>query len=161
VVEQSERIAKKEKINKEDIADLKLAAWLHDVGYIWEPNRHEARGSEYATTILNAMDFPAQKINRITGMIMATKIPQSPKNILEQIICDADLDYLGREGYEENSLLLLQELRLKKEISALDWLKIQDQFLSKHTYFTKTSNTTRNKLKSEVLANIKSTLKNK
>jgi PAS domain S-box-containing protein len=161
VVEQSERIAKKEKINKEDIADLKLAAWLHDVGYIWEPNRHEARGSEYATTILNAMDFPAQKINRITGMIMATKIPQSPKNILEQIICDADLDYLGREGYEENSLLLLQELRLKKEISALDWLKIQDQFLTKHTYFTKTSNTTRNKLKSEVLANIKSTLKNK
>ena len=46
------------------------------------------------------------------------------KNLLEQIICDADLDYLGREGYEENSLLLLQELRLKKEISALDWLKI-------------------------------------
>ncbi len=161
VVEQSERIAKKEKINKEDIADLKLAAWLHDVGYIWEPNRHEARGSEYATTILNAMDFPAQKINRITGMIMATKIPQSPKNILDQIICDADLDYLGREGYEENSLLLLQELRLKKEISALDWLKIQDQFLTKHTYFTKTSNTTRNKLKEEVLANIKSKLKNK
>ncbi len=161
VVIQSERIAKKEKINKEDIADLKLAAWLHDVGYIWEPNRHEARGSEYATTILNAMDFPAQKINRITGMIMATKIPQSPKNILEQIICDADLDYLGREGYEENSLLLLQELRLKKEISALDWLKIQDQFLTKHAYFTKTSNTTRNKLKAEVLANIKSKLKNK
>jgi adenylate cyclase len=161
VVEQSERIAKKEKINKEDIADLKLAAWLHDVGYIWEPNRHEARGSEYATTILNAMDFPAQKINRITGMIMATKIPQSPKNILEQIICDADLDYLGREGYEENSLLLLQELRLKKEISALDWLKIQDQFLTKHAYFTKISNTTRNKLKAEVLANIKSKLKNK
>lgn len=161
VVTQSERIAKKEKINKEDIADLKLAAWLHDVGYIWEPNRHEARGSEYATTILNAMDFPAQKINRITGMIMATKIPQSPKNLLEQIICDADLDYLGREGYEENSLLLLQELRLKKEISALDWLKIQDQFLTKHAYFTKTSNTTRNKLKAEVLANIKSKLKNK
>ena len=161
VVIQSERIAKKEKINKEDIADLKLAAWLHDVGYIWEPNRHEARGSEYATTILNAMDFPAQKINRITGMIMATKIPQSPKNLLEQIICDADLDYLGREGYEENSLLLLQELRLKKEITALDWLKIQDQFLTKHAYFTKTSNTTRNKLKAEVLANIKSKLKNK
>ena len=160
VVVQSERIAKKEKINKEDIADLKLAAWLHDVGYIWEPARHEARGAEYATTILNAMDFPAQKINRITGMIMATKIPQSPKNILEQIICDADLDYLGREGYEKNSLLLLQELRLKKDINETEWLKIQDQFLSKHTYFTKTSNTTRNQLKSEVLNNIKSKIKN-
>ena len=160
VVEQSERIAKKEKINKEDIADLKLAAWLHDVGYIWEPARHEARGAEYATTVLNAMDFPAQKINKINGMILATKIPQSPKNILEQIICDADLDYLGREGYEENSLLLLQEMRLKKEITDVDWLKIQDQFLSKHAYFTKTSNSTRNTLKAKVLANIKAQLKN-
>lgn len=160
VVVQSERIAKKEKINKEDIADLKLAAWLHDVGYIWEPARHEARGAEYATTVLQAMDFPAQKINKINGMIMATKIPQSPKNLLEQIICDADLDYLGREGYEENSILLLKELRLKKEVTDLDWLKIQDQFLSKHAYFTKTSNSTRNKLKAMVLANIKMQLKN-
>lgn len=159
VVIQSERIAKKEKINKEDIADLKLAAWLHDVGYIWEPARHEARGAEYATTVLNAMDFPAQKINKITGMILATKIPQSPKNILEQIICDADLDYLGREDYKENSTLLLQELRLKKEVTEQDWLKIQDQFLTKHAYFTKTANTTRNKLKAMVLANIKTQLK--
>ena len=160
VVVQSERIAKKEKINKEDIADLKLAAWLHDVGYIWEPGRHEGRGAEYATTVLNAMDFPAKKINKITGMILATKIPQSPKNILEQIICDADLDYLGRNDYAENSLLLLQELRLKKDISEKNWLKIQDQFLTKHAYFTKTANTTRNKLKFEVLASIKSQLKN-
>jgi PAS domain S-box-containing protein len=159
VVEQSERIAKKEKINKEDIADLKLAAWLHDVGYIWEPARHEARGAEYATVVLNAMDFPAQKINRITGMIMATKIPQSPKNLLEQIICDADLDYLGREDYIANSTLLLEELRLKKEISELEWLKIQDQFLTKHVYFTKTSNSTRNTQKAKVLANIKTQLK--
>lgn len=159
VVMQSERIAKKEKINKEDIADLKLAAWLHDVGYIWEPSRHEARGAEYATKVLNAMNFPAKKINKITGMIMATKIPQSPKNLLEQIICDADLDYLGREGYEENSLLLLQELRLKKKVSETEWLKIQDQFLTKHTYFTKTANTARNNLKREALANIKNKIK--
>jgi len=159
VVVQSERIAKKEKINKEDIADLKLAAWLHDVGYIWEPGRHEARGAEYATTVLNAMDFPVKKINKITGMIMATKIPQSPKNLLEQIICDADLDYLGREGYEANSLLLLQELRLKKKVSETEWLKIQDQFLTKHAYFTKTVNATRNKLKAEVLASIKNKIK--
>ena len=159
VVEQSERIAKKEKINKEDIADLKLAAWLHDVGYIWEPARHESRGAEYATVVLNAMDFPAQKINRITGMIMATKIPQSPKNLLEQIICDADLDYLGREDYKENSTLLLEELRLKKDISEIEWLKIQDQFLTKHVYFTTTANSTRNTLKAKVLANIKTQLK--
>jgi len=159
VVKQSERIAKKEKISKEDIADVKLAAWLHDIGYIWEPNRHEARGAEYAATILTALNFPIQKINKITGMILATKIPQSPKNILEQIICDADLDYLGREDYASISLLLLQELRLQKEISEDDWINLQHSFLSNHSYFTKTANATRNTAKAKLLASIKKNLK--
>jgi PAS domain S-box-containing protein len=159
VVKQVELIAKKEKVKQADIHDLKLAAWLHDIGYIWEPKRHEERGAEYATVLLKAFDFPAQKIQKITGMIMATKIPQTPKNILEQIICDADLDYLGRPDYEKNSQLLLQELSIAKQISALDWLHIQDGFLSKHQYFTKTSNASRNKLKLQVAASIQSQIK--
>ena len=136
VVEQCERIAKKEKVEKSIIADIKLAAWLHDIGYIWEPNRHEARGSEYARIILTELNFPKSKIDLITGMIMATKIPQSPKNKYEEIICDADLDYLGREDYIENSNGLLQEIKLNREITEIDWLNIQDKFLKAHCYFT-------------------------
>jgi len=79
VVKQAERIAKKEKIRKSVIQDIKLAAWLHDVGYIWEPLRHEAKGAEYANSILTEMKLPKSKINLIIGMIMATQIPQSPK----------------------------------------------------------------------------------
>ena len=81
VVCRAEAIAKKEKIEKSTILDIKLAAWLHDIGYIWEPKRHEERGVEYATAILNEMNFPKSKINLIAGMILATKIPQSPKKI--------------------------------------------------------------------------------
>jgi len=139
VVEQCERIAKKEKVEKSIIADIKLAAWLHDIGYIWEPNRHEARGSEYARSILTELNFPKSKIDLITGMIMATKIPQSPKNKYEEIICDADLDYLGREDYIENSNGLLQEIKLNREITEIDWLNIQDKFLKAHCYFTNES----------------------
>ncbi|MFM6995092.1 MAG: adenylate/guanylate cyclase domain-containing protein [Sediminibacterium sp.] len=159
VVKQVTLIAKKEKIKQPDIDDLKLAAWLHDIGYIWEPKRHEERGIEYATDLLKAFEFPQQKISKIAGMIMATKIPQSPKNILEQIICDADLDYLGRTDYHINSKLLLQELKITKTITELEWLQIQDGFLSKHQYFTKTSKTSRDKLKSNVLESIKSQIK--
>ena len=159
VVKHSERIAKKEKLSKEDIADLKLAAWLHDIGYIWEPARHEARGAEYTTNVLSALNFPNQKINKITGMILATKIPQTPKNLLEQIICDADLDYLGREDYASISLLLLEELRLQKNISEKEWLNLQYSFLNKHTYHTKTANATRNILKAQILKSIKMNLK--
>ncbi len=159
VVEQVERIAKNEQVKKSDIDDLKLAAWLHDIGYIWEPKRHEERGVEYATSLLKSLEFPTQKIQKINGMILATKIPQTPKNLHEQIICDADLDYLGRPDYAENSQLLLQELLLTKKINNTEWLRIQDSFLTKHVYFTKTSNTKRNKLKSKVLESIKSQLK--
>ncbi len=161
VVEQVERIAINEKVKKVDIDDLKLAAWLHDIGYIWEPKRHEERGAEYATALLKSLEFPIQKIQKINGMILATKIPQTPKNINEQILCDADLDYLGRPDYTEKSQLLLQELLLTKNLNNKEWLKIQDSFLTNHVYFTKTSNNKRNKLKFKVLESIKSQLKTK
>jgi adenylate cyclase len=161
VVEQVERIAINEKVKKVDIDDLKLAAWLHDIGYIWEPKRHEERGAEYATALLKSLAFPIQKIQKINGMILATKIPQTPKNINEQILCDADLDYLGRPDYTEKSQLLLQELLLTKNLNNKEWLKIQDRFLTNHVYFTKTSNNKRNKLKFKALESIKSQLKTK
>jgi adenylate cyclase len=160
VVKQTERIAKKEKVEKSVFQDIKLAAWLHDVGYIWEPARHEVRGAEYATSILTEMKFPKSKISLITGMIMATKIPQSPKNHLEQILCDADLDYLGRDDYALNSNNLLQELELTKKLKAKDWLQIQEKFLRAHSYFTPTSQKLRNKIKQQTLLNIQQQLKN-
>ncbi len=159
VVKQSERIAKKEKVDKSVIQDIKLAAWLHDVGYIWEPNRHEARGVEYAISILTEMKFPKSKISLITGMIMATKIPQSPKNHYEQIICDADLDYLGRNDYDTNSNNLLQEIELVKKITPKEWMQIQEKFLKAHAYFTTTSQKSRNQNKNIALNRIQQQLK--
>ena len=159
VVEQSEKIAIREKVNKDIISDIKLAAWLHDVGYIWEPLRHEARGAEYATSILTEMQFPKSKIGLITGMIMATKIPQTPKNHLEQIICDADLDYLGRDDYEKNSNGLLEEIKISKFINELEWLKIQEKFLLNHNFHTKSSQKLRNKKKKQILNLIQNKLK--
>jgi len=159
VVEQAEKIAKKEKMSKAEIEDLKLAAWLHDVGYIWEPTRHEARGAEYATTVLTALNFPKTKINKITGIILATKIPQSPKNIYEEIVCDADLDYLGREDYIVNSNNFLQEIQLNKKITELEWLSIQDKFLRAHHYFTTRSINSREAKKQERLKMIQEQIK--
>ena len=159
VVKQAERIAKKEKVDKSVIQDIKLAAWLHDVGYIWEPNRHEARGVEYATSILTEMKFPKSKISLIAGMILATKIPQSPKNQFEQILCDADLDYLGRDDYAINSNNLLKEIELSKKLTTKEWLLLQEKFLKGHTYFTPTSQKLRNPSKQTTLKNIQQQLK--
>ena len=159
VVKQVERIAKKEKVDKSGILDLKLAAWLHDVGYIWGPLDHEEKSVEYAKVILNEMKFPKSKISLITGMIMATKMPQSPKNHFEQIICDADLDYLGRNDFEEISSNLLKELEIEQKITNLNWLKIQEEFLKSHSYFTLTSQKSREKNKQKRLRKIEDILK--
>jgi uncharacterized surface anchored protein len=90
---------------------------------------------------------------------LATKIPQSPKNRYEEIICDADLDYLGREDYVENSDKLLQEIELNKKLNELEWLTIQDKFLRAHHYFTARSIESREMNKQERLKMIQEQIK--
>jgi hypothetical protein len=92
-------------------------------------------------------------------MILATKIPQSPKNQFEQILCDADLDYLGRDDYAINSNNLLKEIELSKKLTTKEWLLLQEKFLKGHTYFTPTSQKLRNPSKQKTLNNIQQQLK--
>jgi hypothetical protein len=92
-------------------------------------------------------------------MIMATKIPQSPKNIFEEIICDADLDYLGRDDYDANSSGLLQEIELSKKLNRKDWIKLQVSFLNQHAYFTNSSKKLRSPKKEIILKQLLETTK--
>jgi len=154
VVDAVKFYGKKEQVSKQDLLYLQLAAWLHDIGFVWSPVDHEKKGCEYAKTILTQLGFSIDIIEKINGMIMATKIPQSPKNLLEKIICDADLDYIGKENYTEISSLLLKEISIIKDISEIDWLNIQKNFLESHTYFTKTANQLRTKNKNKILVDI-------
>ena len=159
VVNQAERIAKKEKIEKTKINDIKLAAWLHDIGFVWSSINHEENSIDYAKFILKEMDYPNSKIKLITGMILATKLPQTPKNIYEKILCDADLDYLGRNDYFKISSRLRSELEMNRKITAKDWISIQLNFLKSHRFFTTTSQNLRNIKKQKTLVNIQKQLK--
>jgi hypothetical protein len=70
-------------------------------------------------------------------MIMATKIPHSPRNLLEQIVCDADLDYLGRDDFKKISNTLFEEMKTYAYVhSEKEWYNIQRKFLESHTYYT-------------------------
>jgi adenylate cyclase len=71
---------------------------------------------------------------------MATKLPPDPKNQLESILCDADLDYLGRIDFIPVSNTLFEELKIRNKVGTLnDWNKLQISFISKHQYFTNTA----------------------
>lgn len=138
VLEQSQRIAKEEGIDsKEDILLLKTAALYHDSGFLHIYTGHEEASCEIARKELPAFGITGTQLDAISGMIMATKIPQSPKNKLEEIICDADLDYLGRPDFFRIANTLFLEMKNRGIVSnERDWNLIQIKFLKAHHYFT-------------------------
>ncbi|HYD23142.1 MAG TPA: HD domain-containing protein [Flavipsychrobacter sp.] len=157
VYDSAKAIAKAEKIKKEEKDLLLTAALFHDSGFIIDQKEHERLSSEIAEKYLPDFGYTPEQIKVIRGMIMATKIPQSPKNHLEEIICDADLDYLGRDDFFVIGDKLFAELSMYGIIdSENDWNKLQVTFLEKHHYFTKTAIKNRKAKKEQHLELIKS-----
>ncbi len=125
---------------------LQTAALFHDAGFIRDPMDHEGSSCELVREHLPRYDYTPREIEQICDLILATKIPQQPKSHLEQIICDADLDYLGREDFFAIAETLYIELHCFQRISnEKQWDLIQVQFLSEHQYFTETNRRRREK----------------
>ncbi|MFK8045725.1 MAG: adenylate/guanylate cyclase domain-containing protein [Crocinitomicaceae bacterium] len=160
VTEAAERIALMEGITDEDLFLLKSAASYHDAGFVEKYNQNEEIGMRMARETLPKYGYTQAQIDVIDGLIKATEIPQSPKTLLEQIMCDADLDYLGRDDFHEIADLLRRELREHGLINSDRlWDEIQVKFLTQHTYFTKSAISTRQKKKVKHLEEIKQKLK--
>lgn len=127
------------KLSERDQEDLFFAAWLHDVGY-WDGKAegHEMRGAEIAQTTLSEFGLPQSRIDRIKNGILATQMPQSPTDLFESILCDADLYHLGTESFYDQTLLLKceKEKTGSHPINLKDWLKDSREFAQKHTYHT-------------------------
>ncbi|NEU08310.1 HD domain-containing protein [Flavihumibacter sp. R14] len=141
VVQQSERIAGEENIaNCRDLYLLKVAALYHDTGFLETYANHELKSCEIFLADSENFDLSIQEKSIITNLIMATQIPQLPATLLEKIICDADLDYLGRDDFFSIGDNLRREF-LSYNIVANDeqWEQLQIKFLQKHQYHTESS----------------------
>lgn len=150
-----ERIARAEKIVGEDLFLLKTAALYHDAGFVKQYAENESVGAEMAREALPAFGYTETQIDLVANLILATCVPQQPKNQLEQILCDADLDYLGREDFWQISDNLMQELMAYDLISTpQQWDEMQISFLEKHQYFTATNISDRQPTKLQHLATI-------
>jgi len=154
-------IAEVEDIRDDDLTLLKTGALFHDCGFLKTYKNHEEAGCEMAKEILPQFDYNSQQIEIVCGLIMATKIPQMPKTFLEQVLCDADLDYLGREDFEFIAASLYRELVENKFISTeQEWNRLQVTFLNNHKYFTFFSKRLREKPKQKHLAEIQKIVNN-
>ena len=133
---------------------IRIAAIAHDFGYIYGPQDHEERSILELRPKLSA--YSEKEILVIEGLIRATKVPQQPKNLYEQILADADLDYLGREDYPELSEGLYREfLHFGVVQNESDWLHVQIRFLESHHFHTDWAKRNRSDNKQKVLLGLK------
>lgn len=137
-------------LSDHDLTLLQLATWFHDTGYAQGPESHEERSCK------NAEDFLRGKISEtdivvVQGCIRATKVPQQPNNLLEQIICDADLSHLGMGIYWDRTGKLRQEFILTRDqiMSEQDWVDFELNFMLTHEYHTAVAQELFNKRKAK------------
>lgn len=138
VVKAAEKIGIESGLKKEDLEIIVLAAWLHDTGYCYDIHNHEQESIRIAKMFLTECNYLSENIERVENCIAATKIPQNPQNLLEQILCDADLSYLGEKGYGKKMKLHRKETSLLEgnTINQIEWLKTNEALLKNHTFFT-------------------------
>ncbi|NOQ27099.1 MAG: HD domain-containing protein [Bacteroidales bacterium] len=155
VVTQVELIGRSEGVKDEDMLILKTAALFHDLGHLVNYDTHEVEGAKLARKFLPDYHYSDKQIERICSIILVTQMPPEPKNLLEEIMCDADLDYLGRTDFVPVSINLYKEFHERNKIdSILEWNKMQFNFIKNHQYFTKTAQKLREVNKNMQLDNI-------
>lgn len=157
VLQAAEIIANGEDISENDRRLLLTAALFHDSGFLKGRVEHEAESCRIAKHYLPAYSYKPEEIEIVCGMIRATRIPQSPQTDLERILCDADLDYLGRDDFFLLSDRLFSELTAEGIIAnKYEWNREQADFMENHQYYTTTSIKLRQAKKEEHIKFIKS-----
>jgi len=148
----AEEFSKAEGLPEEEITILKTAALFHDLGYLYLPVDNEPFGAEFARKTLPEYGYTPAQIDKICSLILATTLPQRPQNLEQQIICDADLQYLGTEGSHEKANLLRKEMSTyNMSFSDRGWLDYQINFLKNHHYFTNSCKQSRDNAKARYL----------
>ena len=157
VLKMATEICAGENVNGHELVLVKTAALFHDAGFVKNKHAgHEREGCIIAQHALPSFGYSLRDVDVICGMIMATKIPQSPHNLLEEIICDADLDYLGRDDFYSIGDSLFEEMQAYHIIQDEQaWNRLQVSFLTAHTFHTRTNKMLREPVKQQYLDQLK------
>lgn len=126
------------RINRHQKKLLLIAAWFHDLGFTRQIDDHEKEGARLAEEFLRANEMEEEDIETVKSCIQATSYPQKPTTLLQQIICDADLMYLGGKDFIKISNLLRKEWELTRSITYTDieWYWSSIRFASAHHFHT-------------------------
>ena len=138
VVSAASEIGSSSDLEDEDMELIILAAWYHDLGYSSGYENHEDESIRLMHEKLTELGVNQTKIRQIAAIIKSTEMPQSPKNELGKVMCDADLYHLSTGAFNEKSEELRKELAAVngKEYDQDEWTRMNTEFISSHSYFT-------------------------
>lgn len=139
VVSKTKVLAEGLQLPKEEAQLLELAAWLHDTGYIVDPHQHEQESCAIAKTYLGPQGLDAPAMATVCRLIKATERNHTPKDLLEEIIRDADAAHLSQKDFRAISEMLREELRRTQrgDYSLSEWRNMNiSLFRNEHRYYT-------------------------
>ncbi|MEJ6776263.1 MAG: adenylate/guanylate cyclase domain-containing protein [Crocinitomicaceae bacterium] len=155
VVLSVERLALAEGVTDEGLFLLKTAALYHNAGFLGEYFKNKETGARLADEFLPRNGYTPRHIKIIKELIFVIKNPHGPTTKLEEVICDANLNYLGRNEFHLISNKLRNELNEQGEgWSEKKWDELQVLLLKNHRYFTKTAKKNHNKKKAQNLQEV-------
>jgi uncharacterized protein len=161
VVPVAERFASMEGIKRESLYLVLTAAWFHDIGFVEQAQFHEWVSARIATEVLPSFGYTEDQVGIIRQAILATALPQSPRNILEEIVADADLDILGRDNFMRRNDDLRREFAfLGKTFTNEEWYAGQLKFVEEHMYFTTSAHSLRDTRKALNILDLRKLLEN-
>ncbi len=152
VIAAAQHLAESENVSGDNLILLKTAALFHDAGFLQHHYEHEEHSCKIARKHLPDYNYSDEQIDMICRMIMTTKLPQSAFNHLSQLLCDADLYYLGGKEYAKQAEKLFTELKTNGFLKTrAEWDLKQAEFLSAHRYYTETAKNEREEVKQKHL----------
>lgn len=150
------RLGRLEGLNEEEMLLLRTAALFHDTGFIYTYDHNELHAVRLMEQMLPKYGFDENQIREIRGMILATAPDIEPVGLLQEILCDADHDYLGRADYYVVASKLREEMiAFGKDLSEEEWMQMQIRFLGQtHRFYTVTALNIRQKGKTNRLGEL-------
>lgn len=138
VVERAQEIAGHYQLNENDMQVVYVAAWFHDVGHLFsDVNDHEAKSVELMEDFMRQQSADQALIDAIGGCILATRIPQEPKGLLQEIMCDADTYHFGTNEFKKTNKQVKEEYKLRHfNTYLINWEENTLELLERHQFFT-------------------------
>jgi len=154
------KYAELEKLNQHELFLVQTAALFHDSGFLFRYDENESLAVEMLRYYAPQFGYQEQDISIIEEIIMKTVHGIEPSSLIESVMCDADLDYLGRVDYHITADKLFEEMALYgQEMTVKERFEAQIHYLENHQYYTTSAKNLRELGKKRRLSELKNQLK--